>query len=201
MPEHPENPNTFTFAFASDHPDGNGNHPSLNGWDLDRFRRNPVVFFNHLSHLAPIGRASNLTVRGSQMFADIELAPSELGVELARLIADDFIIGASAGYLPTEWEFARNEQNRITGIRSTKQELREISIVGLPAQADTLKVALLAAGSPETITLEAMSDRLDLITGTVPLDVKVPETPNSTADESLAQIAATLATFNKHLRG
>ncbi|MEE8465354.1 MAG: hypothetical protein V3S68_02685 [Dehalococcoidia bacterium] len=209
MPVHPEAPSTFTFVITTDQPDGNGNQTALHGWDLDRFNANPVVFFNHMTHLPPVGRSSDLQIRGSQMFATIEFAPSELGAELARLVADDFIIGASVGWKPLEWEFTRNPQHHITGVRSTRQELTEISIVGLPAHAETLKAALLAAANPETINLAALQSQADIIIGTVPRPElvhyfahfdKYHETGVAASDTPSAMVS-TLAGFNKDLRG
>ena len=194
MPNDTEHPNTFTFAVASDRPDGNGNHAELSGWDLARYLENPVVLFGHNRHIPPIGKASHLEIHGAQMFASIEFAPSLLGQEMARLVADNFIIGASVGWRPTTWEFRRDDHGGFLGIHSTEQELIEISIVPVPAHPDTLKVALLAA---EDHSLAAGDDWLDLIIGTVPKAVKVLET--ETQKEVL--VLDTLKQFNAKLRG
>jgi len=191
MPEHPP----VTFAFTAGTTDSNGNLTELSGWDLSRFHKNPAVLFNHQSHLPPIGRANNLHTSGNMMFADISFAESHLGQELARLVAEDFIIGASAGWRPLEWEFLRNHENRITGIHSRRQELIEISIVGLPAHPDTLKAALaLDADAQVPLELAAADELIGLITGTVP-DLEI------SAGDPQASLLATLKTFRLSLRG
>jgi len=133
----------FDFAITSGGADGNGNMADIDGWDLSRFEKNPVIFFNHQWNNPPVGRALRLTRVDDTIIARIAMAPSAMGTELANLIDTGFLNGASTGWRPTEWELRRDDKSRILGIHSHKQELLEVSIVGLPARPDTLRQAQL----------------------------------------------------------
>src|SRR5208282_2619745 len=50
------------------------------GWELDNYRRNPVVLFGHdASNVASvIGRMSNIATEGDQLLGDVEFAPPDV---------------------------------------------------------------------------------------------------------------------------
>jgi len=191
------------FIVATSDLDDNGNKADIGGWDLERFRKNPVVLFNHQRNHPPIGRADRVDIIGNQMLASIEFAPSKFGQAIADLVTQNFIRGASPGWAPTAgaWEWLRNANGFPTGIHSHKQELREISIVGLPANPETLKQALLET-SWDGALITSADDWLDTIMGAVPTQPQ-PSLPSSTYPEDLpdATIMRQLQAFNSKLRG
>ncbi len=192
---------TFRFVVSTGAVDGNGNQADIDGWDLVRYRANPIVFFNHHWHDLPVGRSLSLDVKADQIVATIQFAPTAVGQELAHMVRSGYISGASVAYKPLVYELRTDSNGWPIGVHSHRQELREISVVGLPADADTLRKAFLETQTQADrmdlpdFTLTAM-DAVETLIGTVP-----PRHPPLTADPDLEQIIAALRTYNQRLRG
>ena len=204
MPDDP-----YTFVVSTGRTDGNGNRADVDGWDLSRYLANPVIFFNHQRALPPIGRSLNVSTEADQVLAQIELANTALGQEIASLIATGYIRGASAAWLPIEWEWLRDRHGYPTGIHSHLQELLEISIVGLPANPDALlQAAALDLGegassiAPEPFQLLASHHWLTAIIGPVPTPITAPhDTYHPVPDTQVSTVTTALHQFNQQLRG
>lgn len=198
-----EHPNTFSFTVITDRVDGNGNQADIDGWDMTRFNANPVVFFNHRWNDPPIGRALGLQTHTDHIVATIQLAPTQLGEQIALMLADGYIRGASAGWKPLDWELNISDRGFPTGIHSHRQELLELSVVGLPAQPDTLKQALNAAShidwTPSHVT--AGFNDLDTIIGAVPRELQDLPSRGFGPTPTLQDIIDTLKLYNSNLRG
>lgn len=114
------------------------------GWDLAAFKRNPVALFGH-SHRDIVGAFSRVWVDGKQLLADLMLAEQGTGpiVDYVRaLVRQRLLKAVSVSFLPLEWRFIRDEkEDRITGYEFLKQELLEISLVSVPANAQALEIA------------------------------------------------------------
>ena len=209
MPEQ----DSYPFIVSTGRLDGNGNRADITGWVLDRYLNNPVVFFNHQRSLPPIGRANSVSTDADQLIARIQLADTALAQQIAGLIDTGYIRGASVAWLPLEWEWLRDQNGYPIGLHSYRQELLEISIVGLPANPDTLlQAATLDQGegaahhAPEPFQLFASPDWLSSIIGAVPSPAPPPPPPTAITtpedlDNQSAAIAATLNQFNQTLRG
>ncbi|MEE8465772.1 MAG: HK97 family phage prohead protease, partial [Dehalococcoidia bacterium] len=184
----------FTFTVINGEIDGNQNQADLDGWDFTRYNANPVVFFNHRSHDPPIGKTLSLTRQLDSFTATIELAPTLLGEQIAEMLAGGFIRGASAGWKPVEWEFLRDKTGFPKGIRSIRQELLELSVVGLPAAPKTLKQAIAADPMTSLLTASMFAeqfDDLETIVGTIPRPDNSPHqtlTPYTREDDLKAMI-------------
>ncbi len=118
---------------------GNARLESLRTWDLQRFRANPAVFWNHDTSKHPIGTAlsTEITPRGLEMVIQFA-APNERN-ELAETTWESVrakrVRGVSVGFehgerLPDEGDVAVFAAN----------ELHEVSFVGVPADAAALVV-------------------------------------------------------------
>jgi len=196
-----ENPTDFTFTVTSSMLDANGNQVDIEGWDLTRYRENPVVFFNHLIDMPPIGQSTSLTVRGSRMIANIKLAPTPLGDQIAMLIADGYIRGASVGFRPTNWEWRPAANGVPAGINSHQQILMEVSIVGIPANPEALRAAM---DSDQALVTSLQPHHLTTIISPVPKAdpeqiTVVSHMPEDGLDPATAQAMINLgrATINK----
>jgi HK97 family phage prohead protease len=155
-------PQTYPFvARAGPGPDANGNITDMDGWDLARYRANPVVLWSHRLEEPPIGRAVELALDGHRLTASIEFAPTPQGKEVEQLVAAGYIKGISAGWRPLKWEWLKGKDGWPTGIHSHTQELHELSIVPIPAQAHALR-AILGQDSHIAALVEAAAQ--DLIT-------------------------------------
>lgn len=118
--------------------DREGDIIEVAGWDLSAFRRNPVVLFQHDAS-KPIGRCIDIGVLNGRLEATVEFPPSgtsELADEVHGLVRHGAVSAVSVGFLPRETTPNRNGW----GLRITKAELLELSLVSIPANPDCLVV-------------------------------------------------------------
>lgn len=99
------------------------------GWELDNFRKNPVLLWAHDSYSLPIGKATDISIVGNDLrfnakFAEVE---NEFAGQVAKLMRGGFLNSFSVGFIPKE----RDEAGRMS-----KMELLEISVVNVPANAE-----------------------------------------------------------------
>lgn len=121
---------------------------SLKGWDLKNFRRNPVVLWGHDASLLPIGRALDVGVEDNALKASVQFVPAgmpEIGQfaeAVYRLACDGFLKATSVGFRPLKWAYtedkSRGADDWFPGIDFLEQELVELSVVTVPANADAL---------------------------------------------------------------
>jgi hypothetical protein len=141
---------TFRFVARTGAKDANGQITDMDGWDLARFRANPVIFLNHRTNDPPVGKATDLIIAGDRMLATIQFAPTEMGQQLELLTDRGFLRGASVQFHPTSFDLVPEKGRFFPTIHSHQQELLEISVVGVPADPNTLKAML---GLPTTASL------------------------------------------------
>lgn len=114
-----------------------------NGWQLDRYRRNPVIQNSHQygDILHTIGRAETTEVVNGSLVQVWRFATKENPMaKIARdLYRGRFLNASSVGFIPHEWENGDTK----AGYRRkyTKAELLEVSAVGIPANPDALQLA------------------------------------------------------------
>lgn len=129
------------FCFSDETIDRMGDVIAVDGWDLTDFNRNPVCLFAHDSSQPPIGKASDVGPEGSRLMGTIEFAPPEtyaFADTVYRLLLGGFLNSVSVGFLPTEFSFVDNDPDRGFGIDFKRQQLLEISVVPVPANANAL---------------------------------------------------------------
>lgn len=120
---------------------------SLEGMNLERFRKNPVMLFNHNTD-QPIGRWVNLRLEDGRLLAEADIdEDDELGKRIARKIARGYLRGCSVGI------HIRSIESGSGGTIATETELLEASIVAVPS--DTNAIALYDEADQPT-TLEAV---------------------------------------------
>ncbi len=131
----------FTATLSTAAVDRSGDSIAVNGWKLDEFRRNPTVFFNHLSGELPVGRATNVWIGGDKLKGAVKLAPSTanpLAGQVRELIKGGYLSAISVGFVPNSWEFAKDSSRPLGSINFISQTLLEFSIVGLPCNQQAL---------------------------------------------------------------
>lgn len=103
------------------------------GWQLDNFRRNPVVLLAHNYWSLPIGRA-DVRIEGKALLADITFDPGdELAQQVERKYRTGFLHAISVGF-----DIHRMADGEQWG-RTAEQELLDISAVAVPGDPDALK--------------------------------------------------------------
>jgi len=140
------------FVMSDETPDRMDDIIMSDGWELENFKRNPIALFGHRSDF-PIGKWTNLRVEGKQLKGKLELAPagtSERIDEIRKLIEADILRAVSVGFRPKE-HTQLDSKNPFSGLRFTKQELVETSLVSVPANPNALAIAKSLGVSPATM--------------------------------------------------
>jgi len=118
---------------------------ATNAWELDNFKKNPVILFNHGFDTlggTPVGTATQVKETDEGLFLKVRLSNSEApGIRMVRDLVEEKILQAfSVGFDPKETEKSQigegEDVKEIT--RITKAELFEVSIVGVPMNQDSL---------------------------------------------------------------
>jgi HK97 family phage prohead protease len=129
---------TYRFTLSDGLPDRMNDTIDPHGWETTGFRANPTVLWAHLSNEPPVGRVSRIFVANEKLMGDVQFPPEgiyEFADTIHRLVEQGFIRSCSVGFLPLEWEFS---EDRRGGIDFHRQELLELSLVPVPANAHAL---------------------------------------------------------------
>ena len=152
------------------------------GWDLENFRKNPVVLWGHDYGLPPIGRCVDIRVVGGKLKAQTKFADTPLAREVYQLYRGGFMSSFSVGFKPKEYKPIKNADGDVTGLRFVKSELLEYSAVSVPANPNA------------NVTMRHMVQRGML--GEV-LRYLPPDVTGDSADELAALIARHLSDSEK----
>jgi HK97 family phage prohead protease len=129
---------TVRFTLSDGSVDRMGDCISASGWELDAYRRNPVVLWAHDSSQPPIGKMTSVFISGDRLIGDVRFASPEVyefADQIYRLITAGYIKSGSVGFIPLEFKFS---DSRHGGIDFRRQELLEFSICPVPANANAL---------------------------------------------------------------
>jgi HK97 family phage prohead protease len=131
----------ITFCFSDGSTDRMNDRIDPYGWDTSAFQKNPVCLWAHDATAPPIGRVRRTYISGDRFMGDIEFASAEtypFADQIYRLVVDGFVKAVSVGFLPIEWQWADDDKSRPGGINFERQELLEISVCPIPANANAL---------------------------------------------------------------
>lgn len=124
------------------------------GWQLAKFKRNPIALFGHSASF-PIGTWQNVRVEGGRLLGQLVLAAQGTSAridELRGLVEQGILRAVSVGFRPIESE-PINPKEPYGGQRYKKQELLETSLVAVPANPAALQVARSLNLSAETLAV------------------------------------------------
>jgi HK97 family phage prohead protease len=182
--------------------DRDGDRILLSGLNLENFRKNPVMFFNHSRSWGDdskvIGRFENLRIEGTQLIGEPVFDMNDVeAAEIARKVEENFLHACSIGfrtitsddslpYLPN--------QRRAT---ITQAELLEISIVEIPAHQNAVRqksynIHSKAAKAENKMEeeIKALAENVKKLTETVEkLVEKSAEKPQEKTEEKTANVA------------
>src|SRR4051794_30888626 len=119
-----------------------------NGWDLDQFKRNPVITWAHDdrgftgSDGLPVANAIPETVRveNGQLKMRLRFTPEDVnpfGYKVFRMISEGFIHGVSVGFDPQQDETKQDKNGDSVRIYP-RCKLLETAIVTIPSNDDAL---------------------------------------------------------------
>jgi HK97 family phage prohead protease/HK97 family phage major capsid protein len=146
------------FVLSDDTLDRYGDIVEPSGWDLKWFKKNPIALFGHSASF-PIGRWEDIRVEGGKLMARLEFAAKGTSAridELTSLVEQGILRAVSVGFRPLEYDQLKNG-----GVKYTKQELLETSLVSVPANPSALAVAKSLHISDETMSL-AFGEQADV---------------------------------------
>jgi HK97 family phage prohead protease len=140
---------TITFIFSDDSVDRYGDRIEARGWQLENFEANPVALFGHDASSVEnvIGRATSVRVEGNRLVGEIEFMEASVNPNaeiVYQMVKGGYLHAVSVGFQPLDWAMTK-DKTRPGGIDFKRQELLEISIVPIPANANAL-VQAKAAG-------------------------------------------------------
>ncbi len=148
------------FVISSGAVDREGDTIAANGWELENFRKNPVVLFAHDHGEPPIARALSVATKDGKLTARTEFMAPDLSAfshMIFRMYAEGFMRAVSVGFQPLEWSFAKEEERKL-GIDFHRQELLEFSAVPVPANPEALVQA--RAKGIDTLPLKHWAERV-----------------------------------------
>jgi HK97 family phage prohead protease len=133
------------FIASDESVDRYGDIIRANGWQLDNFRKNPVLLFGHQSRALPVGQVDPIQVVGTQLIADCQFldeGSTQMADEVWACVDAGALRAVSVGFAPTGPINQLIDQNGSwTGFEFTSQELLELSVVPVPANPQALAIA------------------------------------------------------------
>lgn len=114
------------------------------GWQLDNYRKNPVVQNSHQygDVLFTLGKALSTAVKDGALVQRWQFASdlNPVAKIASGMYRGGFLNASSVGFIPLEWQngMGKDQPSRTY----LKQELLEVSAVGIPANPDALALAV-----------------------------------------------------------
>jgi HK97 family phage prohead protease len=136
-----EEERVLNFKISTETPDSYNDVIKADGWDLERYKKNPVVLWAHSHYQPPVGQALSVEVEDGDLVASAKFADAEtyaFADTVFRLLQGKFLRATSVGFFPREWTYDEDRG----GYNFIQQELFEFSVVPVPANPDALALAV-----------------------------------------------------------
>lgn len=130
----------------------------MKGWELDNFRRNPVVLLNHNYTGLPVARGNKIWKSKGQLKIRAEFPSADISPEadtVFKLSKAGYMKAVSVGFIPlaSRFEYVDEKGNVVEDDKAdtnkhrmrrrfTHQELLEVSIVTVPSNPNALQDAV-----------------------------------------------------------
>ena len=82
------------------------------GWELENFRKNPVILLSHDYRQPPIGKALWIKKDKNGLKFKAQFARTQVAEEIFSLYRDGFMKAFSVGFIPKEWEDGDGENGK-----------------------------------------------------------------------------------------
>lgn len=126
---------TYIITASTSSIDRQGDSIDQAGWELDNFKKNPVLLWAHDYSALPIGKVIGLEQGENFLKAKFQFAPADanpIAGQIEKLYEGGYVNASSVGFIPKE----RN------GNIITRAELLELSLVPVPANQEALRTAV-----------------------------------------------------------
>jgi len=127
------------FVLSDESMDRDGDIIRQSGWDLEAYKKNPIVTWAHDIWSLPVGKAKDVFVDAAKktLMATV-VFPSEsvyeFGHKIGLMYKHGFLNAVSVGFIPSE------RKETADGYVFEKQSLHEFGCVPLPANANAVAV-------------------------------------------------------------
>lgn len=147
----------LTFVLSDETIDRHGDVIRIDGWDLEQYRKNPVVLWAHDHSIPPIAKATGIWVEDKRLMAEAEFPTAEVSQfadRIYRMFQDGLLSAVSIGGVPTDYDYEPEAD-----VFVIKQiELLEFSAVTVPANPNALiSREMRVSGEPTTNRWEPFS--------------------------------------------
>jgi HK97 family phage prohead protease len=155
-----DNERSFSHAISDESVDAHGSIIKVDGWDLKRFKANPVVLFAHDSFGLPIGRSMKIWKEDSRLMTRTQFAGMDQQHPFAetayKLVRDGFLRAWSVGFqakksIPREDLNEKEKYQLADPFVHLEQELMEYSLVPVPSNPHALLDARAAGHNVDPI--------------------------------------------------
>jgi HK97 family phage prohead protease len=135
------------YTITSGNVDRQNDKISVDGWQLDNYKANPVVLWGHRASDLPIGKCVELARGDNTLKAVVEYVPLDMPVvgpmaeAVLRMSRTGFLSATSVGFRAIDYEVAEDRDDDDSWwypLNFLQQELLEFSVVTIPANADAL---------------------------------------------------------------
>jgi HK97 family phage prohead protease len=131
---------SLRFIISTADKDRSGDIIDQQGWQLDNYKRNPVVLLFHDRERLPVARTTSIEVEDTKLIATIEFVPSNIPIagEIAdtvfQMCQQGFLNAASVGFIPLAYDYDDENDTILFQV----SELCEFSIVPVPDNPSAL---------------------------------------------------------------
>lgn len=161
-------------------------------WNLERYRKNPIVLWNHCTD-DPIGTAE-VRLDNGQLIAGVTFAEgTEDADEVWALVQQGVLRAVSVGFRPAAFDLVEMGDDFV--VVYDAPELYELSVVSIPSNPDALARAYAHSASAEQEIRRAALARRTHKENSMATETQKPATPSETAPAASESRAA--ETINK----
>lgn len=180
-------------------PDRDGELIEASAWDLENFRKNPVLCLSHDLSKPPIGKILWVKADANGLKFKAQFAGTERGKEAYQLYKEGVMNSFSVGFRPKPGGFVENPmEERYKGLKKVFKsvELFEISCVTVPSLPQAV-AEYVKSGT----TTELKTELQDLITKEIPAVVDADDKKDgegdapaeTTAEDKIAKLETNIA--------
>ena len=121
------------------------------GWELENYRKNPVMLWAHDYSMPPIAKSIKEWVEDGLLKSQVLFMPksiSDFGYRIGQMYKGGYLNAVSVGFIGKEYVWVE-DNDRPWGIDFKRQELLEFSAVPVPSNPEALLVAPKSQEEPE----------------------------------------------------
>lgn len=131
------------FTISTPAVDRVGDTIAVDGWQLDNYRKNPVVLWAHDYTDYPVAMSRQIWAEDGKLKSIAKFVPADNPATgktadgIYQLYKQGFMSATSVGFRPIKWAWTEDSDRKF-GIDFEEQELLEYSLVPVPANAEAL---------------------------------------------------------------